>query len=215
MAVGIDSTKARILEAAGTIFAQKGFETATIREICHAAGANLAAVNYHFGDKQRLYLEAVKHAHCSRAEEVPLPEWDAATVPEVKLTEFIGVLLKRMLGAHKVPWHLQLMLREVVRPSIACEDLVRDYIRPHFEVLKAILRDLLPEDVSDDTLALTAFSVIGQCLFYRLTDPVVRMLLSGDQFERLTPELLAEHISAVMLAALGLRLPVGAAEDVR
>ncbi len=85
MATIVDSTKARILEAAGGVFAAKGFESATIREICQLAGANLAAVNYHFGDKQRLYVEAVKHAHCSRAQEIPLPVWDETTPPAEKL----------------------------------------------------------------------------------------------------------------------------------
>ena len=50
-----DTTKAKLLEAAGEEFADKGFEKATIRGICELAGANIAAVNYHFGDKEQLY----------------------------------------------------------------------------------------------------------------------------------------------------------------
>jgi AcrR family transcriptional regulator len=202
MAVGMDSTKARILEAAGTVFAQRGFEAATIREICHLASANLAAVNYHFGDKQRLYLAAVKHAHCSRAEEIPLPDWDDDIRPQDKLRGFIGVLLERMLSEEHAPWHAQLMLREIARPNVACEELVRDYIRPHFEVLKGILRELLPADASAEQLALTAFSVVGQCLFYRIARPVVNMLLPADEVERLGIERLADHISGFTLTAL-------------
>ncbi len=204
MAVGVDSTKARILEAAGGIFAAKGFEAATVREICQVAGANLAAVNYHFGDKQRLYVETIKHAHCSRAQEIPLPVWDESTPAKVKLRGFIGVLLQRMLGDDQAPWHAQLMLREIARPNLACEELVRDYIRPHFEVLKGILRELLPPDVSEERLALTAFSVVGQCLFYRVARPVVSMLLGDDRADRLTMRLLGDHITGVMLAALAL-----------
>ncbi len=212
MAVVIDSTKARILEAAGGIFAAKGFEAATIREICQVAGANLAAVNYHFGDKQRLYVAAVKHAHCSRAQEIPLPVWDESTSAQVKLRGFVGVLLERMLGDDQAPWHAQLMLREIARPNLACEELVRDYIRPHFEVLKGILRELLPSGASEERLALTAFSVVGQCLFYRVARPVVSMLLGVDRSDRLTTRLLADHITAVMLAALGLRDAIGVGE---
>ncbi len=213
MAVVVDSTKARILEAAGSVFAAKGFEAATIREICQSAGANLAAVNYHFGDKQRLYVEAVKHAHCSRAQEIPLPVWDAATPAALKLRGFVAVLLERMLGSDQAPWHAQLMLREIARPNLACEELVRDYIRPHFEVLKGILAELLPAGISDERLALTAFSVVGQCLFYRVARPVVSMLMGEDRSERLTVGLLADHISGMILAALGLAEPLGAQED--
>ena len=46
-----DAVRERILEAAGSVFAERGFEHATVRDICHQAGANGAAVNYYFGDK--------------------------------------------------------------------------------------------------------------------------------------------------------------------
>ena len=59
-------TKARIIEAAGQVFANKGFEAATIREICRLAQVNLAAINYHFGDKQRLYVGHVGDSRCYR-----------------------------------------------------------------------------------------------------------------------------------------------------
>jgi len=58
-----DDARTRILNVAGPIFAEKGFQATTIREICGQANVNVAAVNYHFGDKERLYTEAVKRAH--------------------------------------------------------------------------------------------------------------------------------------------------------
>ena len=55
----MDDTRENLLLAAGKVFADKGYEKATVREICKAAGvSNLAAVNYYFGDKERLYIEA-------------------------------------------------------------------------------------------------------------------------------------------------------------
>ena len=72
-----DPTKVRLIEAAGEEFAGKGFDSARVRKICDRAGANVAAINYHFGDKEQLYVETVLHAHRCGCEspdaEVPLP----------------------------------------------------------------------------------------------------------------------------------------------
>jgi AcrR family transcriptional regulator len=49
------ATKARILDAAETLFMEHGFEATSLRLITAAAGVNLAAVNYHFGSKEELF----------------------------------------------------------------------------------------------------------------------------------------------------------------
>lgn len=54
-----DTTYDRILNTASDVFCEKGFDNTTVRDICEAADANVAAVNYHFGDKQKLYLKVL------------------------------------------------------------------------------------------------------------------------------------------------------------
>ena len=54
-----DLTKERILDTAEVLFAQKGYQAVGVREITSAAKCNLAAVNYHFGNKENLYLEVL------------------------------------------------------------------------------------------------------------------------------------------------------------
>lgn len=54
------STKERILAAAELLFAQRGFEGASLRQLTAAAGVNLAAVNYHFGSKDKLVEEVFR-----------------------------------------------------------------------------------------------------------------------------------------------------------
>ncbi len=93
-----EEPRERILSAAGREFAERGYEAATVRDICAAAGVNVAAVNYYFGDKRRLYIESVKHAHEQRVRQLPLPEWGAHVPPERRLHDFVSNLLQRMLG---------------------------------------------------------------------------------------------------------------------
>lgn len=204
MATELDATPERVIEAAGEVFAQKGFESATVREICSRGNANLAAINYYFGDKRRLYVEAVKRAHVNRATLFPLPTWAPGTPPPKKLADFIFTLLQRMISPRGSKWEGELMIREIATPTEACQELVRDYIRPHFEALSAILAELMP-DAPAEKRHLVAFSVVGQCLHYRVTAPVTRMLVSDDEFNRYQPEMLAEHITDLTLRGIGAR----------
>jgi AcrR family transcriptional regulator len=199
----------RILSAAGREFAERGYEAATVRDICLAAGVNLAAVNYYFGDKQRLYVESVKHAHEQRAAQVPLPEWTVGTPPQAKLRDFVGNLLERMLGFGEPPWQVRLMMREVLHPTDACRELVQDYIRPRFELLVSILDELVAGRLTQIELRQVALSIIGQCFLYRAAGDVVEMLVPREELlshHSLTP--LADHVTGYALAALGLASPL-------
>src|SRR4051812_29480310 len=152
----VEETQQRLLEAAGHVFAEKGYAAATVREICQRAKAkNLAAVNYYFRDKEQLYQATLRNAFNCRVHELPLPPWPAGTPAAVKLRDFIRVVLTRMLEDHALPWQMQLLMRELANPSEAGKDLVRQFIRPVYERLWAILRELLPTNVSEEKLHLT------------------------------------------------------------
>ena len=204
-----DTTRMRVLQAAGPVFAEKGFRAATVREICNEAGVNGASVNYHFGDKERLYIETVKHAHQLRAESVPIPKWPTGTAPEAKLKDFIRTLITRMVGTDAAPWQSRLMMREMLQPTSACRALAQDSIRPDFELLLGILDELLPSDVPKHRRQQIAFSVVGQCLFYRVAGEIVSMLVGEDDLEEhFALEQLAEHIAQFCLGALGAAQPL-------
>jgi AcrR family transcriptional regulator len=198
----LDSTKARIIEAAGVVFAEKGYEAATVRDICKRAGANLAAINYHFGDKHALYIEAVKSAHRARVEQLPLPKWAPDTRAIDRLRSFIRTLLGRMLSNSGSAWRNELMLREMMSPNSACEALVKDFIRPDFESLLGVLSELLPTDTPEEKRHLVAFSIVGQCLHYRIALPVVRLLISPEEYGTYGLDKLAEHILSFTLHGL-------------
>ena len=199
-----DDPRDRILLAAGREFAEKGYEAATVRDICLAAGVNLAAVNYYFGDKKRLYIESVKHAHEERVRQVPEPRWEPGTPADRKLREFLGNTLERMLGLGQPPWQVRLMLREVLHPTEACRELVEDYFRPHFQMLVSILAELAAGRLDEPRLRRLAVGVMGQCFVYRAAGDVVGMLVPAAELAALhTPAHLADHVTRLTLAALG------------
>src|SRR5260370_32171647 len=84
-----DETRRQLLEAAGEVFAEVGFRDATVREICRRAGANIAAVNYHFGGKEKLYTEVVRYSQQNAVEEYPpLLDVSPNAAPEKRLRPF-------------------------------------------------------------------------------------------------------------------------------
>jgi AcrR family transcriptional regulator len=205
---GPDQTKARLLEAAGEEFAEKGFEAARVRSICRRAEANLAAVNYHFGDKEQLYVAAVLEAHrCGT--ELPSEELMSQGTPAEQLRRYIHFFLSNVMAMNrqKSNWHHALMLREMLGPTAASETLVREAIRPRFERLKGIIRRACPE-LDELRLNATAMSVVGQCLHYKTASAIIEHVIGPGMFAALDLDYLTDHISGFCLAALGLAAPL-------
>ncbi len=202
----LDDTSTRILQTAGPIFAKNGFQGTTVREICSQAKVNLAAINYHFGDKESLYIATVQLAHQSRTEKYPLPKWDEKTLTATKLQGFITTLLSRMVGVEESDrWQTELIFREVTQPTAACQSLVADYFRPNMDCLLGILGEVLPTETPQHQRLQTAFSIVGQCLFYRTTAHTISMMVSPEeQQQHYRTEQLADHITTLTLASLGM-----------
>lgn len=197
-----DPTKARLLEAAGEEFAEKGFAGATIRSISRRAGANIAAINYHFGDKERLYEAAVLEAHrCGMGE----PEESAVLdglPPRELIRRFVRRFLDSVMRDAEGSWPRALMLREIIQPTSASDVVVRDAIRPRFDRLIAAIRELCP-GADDRRLHASAFSVVGQCLHYKVARPFSTRLVGQEAYDRLDLDYLTDHITAFCLAGLG------------
>lgn len=200
-----DDTRSRLLESAGQVFADKGFEAATVREICRGGDVqNIAAINYYFGDKEALYLEAVRVAFKGSGESTPVPSFPEGTPAEAKLRRFIRGFAGELIGDHRKPWHFHLMSRELAQPTAGCVAFVRDFAKPHFEALKAILREALPTNVSTEDLNLTALSIVGQVIHHRCARTIIAQMVGDDEVRGYTAERLAEHIADFSLAAVGL-----------
>jgi TetR/AcrR family transcriptional regulator, regulator of cefoperazone and chloramphenicol sensitivity len=203
--VAHDPTKVRLLEAAGEEFAEKGYELARVRAICERAEANLAAVNYHFGDKEQLYLEVLREAHRCGMEPADgtVPEAVLALPPAQQLRIFIHHFLGRVLAVnHPEGWQNRLMIREMLSPTPLSDVLVRETIRPRFERMKSLMRLICPE-ADDRRLNVLVFSVIGQCLHYKMARGITERLIGVEGYRELDLEYLTDHITSFCLAALG------------
>jgi len=196
-------TRQRLLEAAGEVFAEHGFRAATVRDICQRANVNIAAINYHFGDKERLYAAVLHYAHRCALEQYPpdLGLKDDATA-EQRLHAFVRSFLLRILDQGRPAWHGKLMSREMIEPTSALDSLVEEDIRPRAEQLRAIVRELLGRRVAAEQVNLCAMSIVSQCVFHHQSRPVIVRLFPRRQYDRKEIERLADHITRFSLAAL-------------
>jgi AcrR family transcriptional regulator len=196
-------TRQRLLEAAGEVFAKRGFRNSTIREICRRARANLAAANYHFGDKKRLYAAVMEYAHKRARERYPLATDEDKNIPPAqRLRDFIHHLMFSLLGEGAPSWLGKLMAQETIAPTAALDTLVEKTIRPMSEKLATIVRDLLGAGGTNEQIRLCQLSIIGQCLHHRNARPVIQRLFPQQQYGPEDIEALADHITRFSLAAL-------------
>lgn len=197
------ATRRALLDAAADVFAEAGFRNATTREICRRAGANVAAINYHFRDKAGLYAEVLAAQSRLARERFPSDDGLAANAkPEDQLRAFIRSFLQRVLSPELHARHGRIMAREMVEPTAALDRLVTEAIRPDSERLASIMRGLLGPDTGIATLRLCGMSVVGQILFYCHCQPVIQRLFPEMPADNSKLDELAEHITRFSLAAV-------------
>ena len=207
----MDDTRQKLIDVAGQVFSEKGFEASTVREICQLASVNIAAIHYHFGDKERLYIEAVKQANCQQG--VVQFDWPAGCPPEQKLADMVSHMVEMMLAENAPSWHIELMMRELARPTNACQTLVEEFISPMFSQLLAIVSEFFLPDADRSACSTSevpliqrqrlAFSVVAQCLLYRYHRPIGRLLVGEENFQQMfNLEETAKQITAFSLGGI-------------
>jgi TetR/AcrR family transcriptional regulator, regulator of cefoperazone and chloramphenicol sensitivity len=196
-------TRQRLLEAAGGVFAECGFRSATIRAICRRARANVAAVYYHFGDKSALYAAVLKMwSGVALRKYPPTLGLKGHTSAEERLRAFIRSLLLRVTDQGRPAWHSAVMAREMIEPTAAFDDLVQDVMRPLQERLGAIVRELLGGRGTEEQIRFCVWSIMGQCLYYRHGRHVITRLCPKFRYEPPEIERAVEHVTQFSLRAI-------------
>jgi AcrR family transcriptional regulator len=209
-----NATFQRLLDAAGEVFATRGFRDATVREICSAAGANVAAVNYHFGDKAGLYRAVLREAHRA-AEEPDSLLMNPEAPPEARLHAFVHGMIRKVLDQGRPSWHGRLMAREMVEPTAALDTILDESIRPAWGVLVGIVARLLGEPLESALTHRCAMSVVSQCVSQRHCLPVMERLGIAEARDAATLADLAAHITEYSLGGIDRSKRLAAAGSAR
>ncbi len=196
-------TRQRVLQAAGEIFAEKGYGKATIREIVERAGANVNAVNYYFRGKRELYVALFEDAHKETTQEDEREFKRIRALPnDQQLHGFVKHLLKAFIHKEERAWHSQLMLRELIEPTAMLEFMIARVVRPRFAELVMIIRQLVNSNTSDLRIRLCAESILAQCVHMIHGRTIVSKLIPELEYTLGGVEMMAKHITQFSLAAL-------------
>ncbi|MBN2310004.1 MAG: TetR/AcrR family transcriptional regulator [Candidatus Hydrogenedentes bacterium] len=162
----MNDTRQRLLDSACIVFSEKGFRLANVSDICKRADANIAAVNYHFGGKKKLYEEVLRYASARADERFPLLS-DASEVPcpRERIARFVKAQFQRTFCTGLEGCFQKLLVHEMTTPTFAHESVFRDLIRREIRFLHGVVRELLPPDATDLHVRVCSHSVVSLCAF--------------------------------------------------
>jgi TetR/AcrR family transcriptional regulator, regulator of cefoperazone and chloramphenicol sensitivity len=200
--------RATLLNAALKLFAEQGFAKTSIREIAQAAGANIAAINYYFGDKAGLYRAVFSEpmGSCAQVNE-SLLQWQQQSL-SASLSALYAAYLQPMAAGDVVRQCMRLHYREMIEPTGIWQQEVEDDIKP----THALLVDLLSHH-----LGLTAPDAEVHRLAFALTGLAVFLFVGRDIIEAIQPQFFStpDAVPLAVTRLTGYGLALTEAEKVR
>ena len=171
------------------VFAEQGYQNATVREISSRVGANVAAVNYHYGDKLGLYSAVLRRSLMAEEDERIREQVAAAPTPEQALRIFITGMLAKCALRSEAAFQFRIMAQEMANPTPALAEVVEEVIQPKFAQLRNVIARIVHIPADHPTTRLCAHSLIGQIMHYANAQPVILLLSPGWD--------LAGHLNAI------------------
>ena len=202
-------TRTRLLTIASKLFAEKGFQETTIADICKLAEANIASVNYHFRDKENLYLEAWRYAFQLDLAAHPADGGVADNAPaELRLAGRIRSLMGRIDDDNS--HFFAIINKEMAQPTQLLPEILAKEINPQRQAMMAIIKELLGSAASEQNVHYSHASIIGQCFhFARMKHMLGNRHLPFELPHELDATAYTEHVIRFSLAGIfALRQPL-------
>jgi AcrR family transcriptional regulator len=198
-----ETTKERLLTAACAVFADLGFRDATVAEICDAAQANIAAVNYHFGSKEALYDAVWRHVFELASAAYPI---DASLPDDPALDDYIfsyaNAILHRIFSETETGLFAKLLHQEMSNPTLALERIAQEVLLPQTLFLGKVVHKALEQDVSEAQIRACMNSIIGQCVFFNFNRPLRQHVIGKTTMTEEEIEQTARHIARFSLGGI-------------
>jgi len=213
-------TRTRILDAAEELFMQHGFEATSMRQLTARAGANLAAVNYHFGSKDALIaavfqrrLDAMNAARIAELERLEKEAGGRPLSPRQIIGAFIGVSLRMIEDAKSGGRNfIRLLGRTYSDPQKEIRALIGQLYAPAMERFKAAFERALPQMPREELIWRMHF-MFGTLAYTLAATDTVQLIAGCKPEDRYDARLLEARLTAFLEA--GLLAPQHDAADVK
>jgi AcrR family transcriptional regulator len=187
-------TRQRLIESAASLFGERGFENVTVREICKESNANVAAINYHFGDKAGLYQAVVTYAiQLMQETNEAAHRAGEGQSPEDQIRSFVRVFVSRITGQGPTSWIHKLMAREMEKPTGALEQVMVQVVKPRLDYLCGVVGAIMGLPPDDARVKRCVGSLQSQCLMATRPIPPALEKTFGAAFRDL--DIAVRHIA--------------------
>lgn len=208
-----ESTKELLIFSAGELFAEHGFEGVSTRMIADRAGVKLSAIHYHFGSKEKLYIETCLTAH-SRGKNITFAgvlEENPNLIKTVEgQSEIVRTTVFHNFHDHFRPdrpeWESKILLREIAAPTNAMTTLVDLIFRPDAESAASFYKLVRPH-ASDAEAAAWSDLMYGEILLYSMAKKTIEMVRGKNSLDTDFYRTAAAKLARAMILEAGLPLP--------
>lgn len=207
-----NSTSAIILGVAIPLFAERPFDAVSTRQIAKAAGVNLSAISYHFGNKEGLYtaifekivedlapvrrgFQNLIESHIDHLDRNPERQY-------LFFEAFVSLSLEIIFSQQTPMWEMQLILREMQTHGPNFDLVMQGHIDKMQDLMCECVAVVLEQEVDSPNVILTSQSIITLCLQYGMNQELIKSRLKVQSIDRQQIELLknvtTSHISGML-----------------
>ena len=191
-----NSTKDLIIDCAGKLISKYGYDRVTSKSICEEARVNIAAINYHFGSYDELYITILKEVHkyvmnIDELNEIYLNNLN----PREKVDMFIDIFIDNLFKDKG--WYIKVWAREIINPTPFIAQVFSQEVFPKLNIVAKIFSEYTKIPVSDPSLYSCIISTVSPFIVVFLAHKLESVL--SYQYSK---ESLILNLKKIVLAGL-------------
>lgn len=213
-ASGADQTRLALIQAALSLFSQKGFDGTSTREIAALARANIGSIAYHFGGKEGLRAACAEHivetvnaiaAQAIGPAAVALAGPMDREAARLLLHAVVERFVMTVVGNPQAVPFVQFVLRELSQPTSALDRIYDGVFEPNHKRFCLLWEKATGQPAECEATMLTVFTVVGQVMYFRIAREAVKRRMGwadiGAAESKAVAATVCANIDAMVVAA--------------